>query len=125
MKRKPRLRSKRITTESVLRLADLKHGQGRSLEQVTSSDAQRGYRHAIDEFVEWYCSEPRRVFNRIVGVTLSISLRISSTGTGHNQPTPRRRAATRLPPCAAHARLRTAATGNSGPYHGSSVHTLR
>ena len=29
-------------------------------------DAQRGYRHAIDEFVDWYCSEPRLAFNRIV-----------------------------------------------------------
>src|SRR5438309_11941685 len=26
----------------------------------------RGYRHAIDEFVDWYCSEPRLAFNRIV-----------------------------------------------------------
>ena len=25
-----------------------------------------GYRHAIDEFVDWYCSEPRLAFNRIV-----------------------------------------------------------
>jgi len=37
--------------------------QNRSL---TSPDAQRGYRHAIDEFVDWYCSEPRLAFNRIV-----------------------------------------------------------
>ena len=29
-------------------------------------DAQRGYRHAIDEFVDWYCSEPRLALNRIV-----------------------------------------------------------
>jgi len=29
-------------------------------------DAKRGYRHAIDEFVDWYCSEPRLAFNRIV-----------------------------------------------------------
>ena len=28
--------------------------------------AQRGYRHAIDEFVDWYCWEPRLAFNRIV-----------------------------------------------------------
>jgi hypothetical protein len=26
---------------------------------LTSSDAQRGYRHAVDEFVDWLCSEPR------------------------------------------------------------------
>ena len=33
---------------------------------LTSADAQRGYRHAIDEFVDWYCSDPRLAFNRIV-----------------------------------------------------------
>jgi site-specific recombinase XerD len=33
---------------------------------LTSPDAQRGYRLAIDEFVDWYCSEPRLAFNRIV-----------------------------------------------------------
>jgi hypothetical protein len=25
-----------------------------------------GYRHAIEEFIEWYCSEPRLSFNRTV-----------------------------------------------------------
>ena len=25
-----------------------------------------GYRHAIDEFVDWYCSEPRLAFNKTV-----------------------------------------------------------
>jgi len=29
-------------------------------------DAKRGYRHATDEFVDWYCSEPRLALNRIV-----------------------------------------------------------
>ena len=29
-------------------------------------DAQRGYRHAIDEFVDWYCSEPRLSFSKTV-----------------------------------------------------------
>ena len=29
-------------------------------------DAQRGCRHAIDEFVDWYCSEPRHSFNKTV-----------------------------------------------------------
>jgi hypothetical protein len=33
------------------------------LNSLTSLDAQRGYRHAIDEFVDWYCSEPRVAFN--------------------------------------------------------------
>ena len=63
MKRKSRPRTRRTTTKSVLRLPDLEHAKAAVL---NSLDAQRGYRHAIDEFVDWYCSEPRLAFNRIV-----------------------------------------------------------
>src|SRR5437867_6400834 len=37
-------------------------------------DAQRGYRHAIDEFIEWYCSEPRLSFSRTVVVRYRMHL---------------------------------------------------
>ena len=66
MKRKPHSRTKRTTTKSILRLLDLEHAKAAVLSSLTSLDAQRGYRHAIDEFVDWYCSEPRLAFNRIV-----------------------------------------------------------
>ena len=66
MKRKPHSRRKRTTTKSVLRLPDLEHAKTAVLNSLTSLDAQRGYRHAIDEFVDWYCSEPRLALNRIV-----------------------------------------------------------
>jgi site-specific recombinase XerD len=59
-------RRKRTTTKSVLRLPDLEHARAAVLNSLTSPDAQRGYRHAINEFVDWYCSEPRLAFNRIV-----------------------------------------------------------
>src|SRR5437764_11151862 len=65
-KRKPRSRTNRTTTKSVLRLPDLEHAKAAVLNSLTSLDAQRRYRHAIDEFVDWYCSEPRLAFNRIV-----------------------------------------------------------
>ena len=32
------------------------------LNSLSSTDAQRGYRHAIEEFVEGYFSEPRLPF---------------------------------------------------------------
>ena len=66
MKTKLHSRKKRTTTKSVLRLPDLEHAKAAVLNSLTSPDAQRGYRHAIDEFVDWYCSEPRLTFNRIV-----------------------------------------------------------
>jgi hypothetical protein len=63
--RKLHRRTKR-TTKSVLRLLDLEHPKNAVLNSLTRPDAQRGYRHAIDEFVDWYCSEPRLAFNRTV-----------------------------------------------------------
>ena len=66
MKRKSHTRTKRTTTKSVLRLPDLEHAKTAVLNSLTSADAQRGYRHAINEFVDWYCSEPRLALNRIV-----------------------------------------------------------
>ena len=65
MKHRPTSRRRR-TTKSVLRLLDLEQAKTVVLNSLTSPDAQRGYRHAIDEFVDWYCSEPRLAFNRIV-----------------------------------------------------------
>ena len=51
MKRKSHSRARRTTTKSVLRLPDLEHAKAAVLNSLSSPDAQRGYRHAIDEFV--------------------------------------------------------------------------
>src|ERR1019366_8837141 len=66
MKQKPSSRRKRSSAKSVLRLPDVEHAKAAVLNGLNSADAKRGYRHAIDEFVAWYCSEPRLAFNRIV-----------------------------------------------------------
>jgi len=66
MKQKPSSRRKRSSSRAILRLPDLEHAKAAVLNSLNSTDAKRGYRHAIDEFVEWYCSEPRLAFNRIV-----------------------------------------------------------
>ena len=58
MKQKPRSRVNRKKAKTVLRLPDLEHAKAAVLNSLTSAAAQRGYRHAIDEFVDWYCSEP-------------------------------------------------------------------
>src|SRR5437879_2020522 len=60
------LQNQTTTTRSVLRRPDLEHAKTAVLNSLTSPDAQRGYRHAIDEFVDWYCSEPRLALNRTV-----------------------------------------------------------
>lgn len=66
MKQNRRTKVNRKKAKTVLRLPDLEYAEAAVLNSLTSADAQRGYRHAIDEFVDLYCSEPRRAFNRIV-----------------------------------------------------------
>ncbi len=66
MKRKSQSKRKRNTVKSVLRLPDLEHAKSAVVNNLSSPDAQRGYRHAIDEFVDWYCSEPRLSFSKTV-----------------------------------------------------------
>ena len=66
MKRKPHHRAKGKRARTILRLPDLEHAKTAVLNSLTNFDSQRGYRHAIDEFVDWYCSEPRLAFNRTV-----------------------------------------------------------
>jgi hypothetical protein len=68
--------SKRVrgSPKAVLRLPDLDHAKAVVLNSLTCPDAQRGYRHAIDEFVDWYCSEPRLAFNKTVVLRYRIHL---------------------------------------------------
>jgi len=63
MKSKPRRSEKRGSARSILRLPDLNVAKSAVLSSLSCPDAQRGYRHAIDEFVDWYCSEPRLSFS--------------------------------------------------------------
>jgi hypothetical protein len=41
---------------------------------LPSISSQRSYDHAIREFIEWYCSEPRLAFNKTVVTRYRISL---------------------------------------------------
>jgi len=66
MKPKSRRKADHKKAKTVLRPPDLEFAKIAVLNSLTSSDAQRGYRHAIDEFVDWYCSEPRLALKRIV-----------------------------------------------------------
>src|SRR5437868_11120227 len=74
MSRKHPSRRKHFKPKAVLRLPDLDQAKSAVLNSLTSAEAQRGYRHAIDEFVEWYCSEPRLSFNRTVVLPYRIHL---------------------------------------------------
>jgi integrase len=66
MKQKSRSPKQRKHPKTRLRLPDLEFSKSAVLNSLTSVDGQRGYGHAIDEFVDWYCSEPRLALNRTV-----------------------------------------------------------
>jgi len=70
----PKSRKKRKAPKRVLALPDLEQAKSAVLNTLTSKSGQRTYDHAITEFVEWYCSEPRLAFNRTVVLRYRISL---------------------------------------------------
>jgi len=66
------VRTKKPKTK--LGLPDLDHSKTAVLESPRSPESQRGYRHAIDEFIQWYCSEPRLSFSKVVVTRFRIAL---------------------------------------------------
>lgn len=66
----------------VLRLSDMDFAKSAVLNTLTSSESKRSYRFAIDDFVGWYCSEPRIAFNKTVVLRYRLELesrRLSSS----------------------------------------------
>ena len=64
----------------VLRLPDLDHSKMAVLNSLTSPSSRRVYQYAIDQFIAWYCSEPRLAFNLRCSCSLPDALRISKAG---------------------------------------------
>jgi hypothetical protein len=66
-------RMKRMTQQDKLKraktrhgLLDLEHAKSAVLISLRSPESQRSYRRSIEDFVGWYCSEPRLSFNKIL-----------------------------------------------------------
>jgi len=74
MKRGKRGQAKTFSPKRSLNLLDLDQAKSAVLDSLPSKESQRGYRHAIDEFVASYCSEPRLSFNRTVVTRYRIHL---------------------------------------------------
>jgi site-specific recombinase XerD len=58
--------SKRSKAKTILRLPDLEQSKNAVLHSLAAASSQESYGHAIEEFIGWYCSEPRLAFNRTV-----------------------------------------------------------
>ena len=57
-----------------LRLPDLDLAKGAVLNTLGSPQSKRAYEFAIDDFVNWYCSEPRLAFSKTVVLRYRIEL---------------------------------------------------
>jgi len=73
MSRNAKSKGKRAP-KTVLKLPDLEQSKSAVLNSLTSPSSQRSYDHAIREFINWYCSEPRLAFNKTVVTRYRISL---------------------------------------------------
>ena len=66
MSEKSRNRRANKVPAQILGFHDLDQAKSAVINSLPSKESQRGYRHAIDEFIGWYCSEPRLSFNKTV-----------------------------------------------------------
>src|SRR6266851_10219738 len=71
------------TPKRVLRLPDLDFAKSAVLNALRSSESKRSYRFAIDDFVSWYCSEPRLAFSKtfVLRYRLELEARRLSSST--------------------------------------------
>src|SRR5215472_8024184 len=65
-----------------LGLPDLDQSKASVIGSLRSPESQRGYTHAINEFIDWYCSEPRLSFNRTVVLRYRINLESRNLSPG-------------------------------------------
>jgi site-specific recombinase XerC len=69
---------KPLSRKIVLRLPDLDHTKAAVLNSLSSPHSRRNYKFAIEQFITWYCSEPRLALNR--AVVLRFRLYLESLG---------------------------------------------
>src|SRR6202158_3195367 len=67
-------KKRKLTPKTILKLPDLEQSKSAVLNSLTSRSSRRSYDHAIREFIDWYCSEPRLAFNRTVVTRYRIAL---------------------------------------------------
>jgi hypothetical protein len=60
--------------KTVLKLPDLEQSKSAVLNSLTSPSSQRSSEHAIREYIDWYCSEPRLAFSKTVVTRYRVSL---------------------------------------------------
>lgn len=67
-------RAKKRNPKTILKLSDLEQSKNAVLNSLSSVRSRRSDDHAIRDFIDWYCSEPRLSFNRTVVTRYQIAL---------------------------------------------------
>jgi hypothetical protein len=78
MRKQKKRRSKSPCHRIVLRLPDLGPAKSAVLNSLSSPCSRRNYKFAMEQFITWYCSEPRLALNR--AVVLRFRLYLESLG---------------------------------------------
>ena len=77
--------SEKKIPKRVLRLPDLAFAKRSVLNTLGSSQSRRAYQFAIEDFVTWYCSEPRLAFSKTVVLRYRLELEAPAR-SGDDQP---------------------------------------
>ena len=67
-------KKRKAVPKRILRLLDLDHAKRAVLNSLGSPDSARAYAFAIDDFITWYCSEPRLAFSKHVVLRYRLDL---------------------------------------------------
>jgi site-specific recombinase XerC len=70
----PKRMKKQTPRNVVLRLPDLDHAESAVLSSLCSPQSRQNYRFAMEQFIAWYCSEPRLALNRMVVLRFRLNL---------------------------------------------------
>jgi hypothetical protein len=57
---------KSAVSPTILIIPEREHIKRAALSTLASLNSRRAYKHTIDRFIAWYCSEPRLGFNRAI-----------------------------------------------------------
>jgi hypothetical protein len=72
-----------VRPKRILRISDLDRTKVAVLNTLSSPDSQRSYCFAMDDFIAWYCSDPRLAFNKtvVLGYRLQLEFRYLASST--------------------------------------------
>jgi hypothetical protein len=79
----PQKARKPVPRKIVLRLPDLDHAKSSVVNSLSSPCSRRNYKFAMEQFITWYCSEPRLALNRTVVLRFRLHIELLGLAAGN------------------------------------------